>query len=139
VVSDVHTNPIDREVLQEGVGDVNFLVVAVDNGGDSIAYVGPVYSYYEFWSPAGERLTDDAWRKRIEGGNLPSRPAFTQAFVTEAHPRELGPRVDSRDLADPKASRIAELYALYRSAAPAERERLYREMKAVQSGAEVKR
>jgi hypothetical protein len=139
VVSDVHTNPIDREVLQEGVGDVNFLVVAVDNGGDRVAYVGPVYSYYEFWSPIGERLTDEAFRQRIESGNLPPRPRFTQAFVTEARHRGLGPRIEPKDLDDPKSRRIAELYALYRSAAPAERERLYREMKAVQSEAEIKR
>ena len=120
-------------------GEPGVIVVAVDNGEDRVAYVGPVYSYSEFWSPAGERLTDEAWRQRIESGNLPPRPRFTQAFVAEARSRELGPRVDPSHLADPKASRIAGLYSLYRSAAPAERERLYREMKAVQSGAELKR
>ncbi len=124
-VSDVHTNPRDREVLQEGVGDVNFLVVAVDNGDDRVAYVGPVYSYYEFWSPIEGRLTDKAWQARIESGDLPPRPEFTRAFVGAARARELGPRRDPKDPGDGQTRKLAELYAQYRSAAPAERERLY--------------
>jgi Protein of unknown function (DUF3160) len=36
--------------LEVGVGDVDVLIVAVDNGRDRAAYVGPVYSYYEFAS-----------------------------------------------------------------------------------------
>jgi hypothetical protein len=85
-VADVHTGP--NGVLEEGVGDVNFLVVAIDNGGDRAAYVGPVYSYYEFTSP--ERLTDEEWQQRIGAGQLPERPPWTRSFQAKPLRRQLG-------------------------------------------------
>jgi hypothetical protein len=84
-IADVHTS--GTTVLEVGVGDANFLVVAIDNAGDRAAYVGPVYSYYEFTSP--ERLTDEAWQQRIGAGQLPERPAWVQSFQARAVPRQL--------------------------------------------------
>ena len=76
-------------VLEEGVGDVNFVVVAIDNAGDRAAYVGPIYSYYEFISP--QRLTDEAWQQRIVSRQLPDRPSWTRSFQAPAVPRSVGP------------------------------------------------
>jgi hypothetical protein len=87
-VADVHT--ADGSVLEEAVGDVNFLVAAIDNRGDRTAYVGPVYSYYEFAS--GQRLTDEEWRKQIQDGRLPPRPEWVRAFQAKAVERELTPK-----------------------------------------------
>ncbi|HET7544101.1 MAG TPA: DUF3160 domain-containing protein [Polyangiaceae bacterium] len=93
VVSDVHTDPTTERVLQEGVGDANFIVIAVDNQQDRAVYVGPVYSYYEFTHELSDRLTDEQWRNAIERQKLPERPEWwTQAFPAKAQRREL-PRV----------------------------------------------
>jgi len=93
VVADVHTNPDDGNVLEEGTGDVEFLVAAIDNGAQRAAYVGPTYSYYEFTSPASERLTDPEWQARIESGKLPDPPAFTRDFQAPPVARVLDARV----------------------------------------------
>jgi hypothetical protein len=86
-IADVHTDPNTGQVLEVGVGDANFLVVAVDNAGDRAAYVGPVYSYYEIASPA--RLTDEEWRAKIKRGDLPPRPEWTHAFQAAAVKRTM--------------------------------------------------
>jgi hypothetical protein len=73
-VIDVHTfpNPFgDPLVLEVGVGDVNLGVIAVNCDGTSTAYVGPLYSYYEFHQPANNRLTDSQWQQMIAGSDLP--------------------------------------------------------------------
>ncbi len=79
-IADVHTDPSTNSVLEVGVGDVNFLVVAIDNGDDRAVYVGPVYSYYEFSHPAKDRLTDPQWQRMIHEGRLPPRPEWTRTF-----------------------------------------------------------
>ena len=92
-VADVHTDPNDGgRALEVAVGDVNFVVVAVDNDGDRAAYVGPAYSYYEFTQPAQQRLTDEEWQERIRNGKLPPRPGWTAAFQAPAKARELPDR-----------------------------------------------
>jgi hypothetical protein len=73
-VIDVHTfpNPTgESTVLQIGVGDINLGVIAVNCQGNSTAYVGPLYSYYEFHQPANMRLTDPKWSQMVDGSNLP--------------------------------------------------------------------
>lgn len=88
-VADVHTDPDTRQTLDVAVGDVNFVVVAIDNGRDRAAYVGPIYSYYEFTQPASKRLTDQEWRASIRSGQLPRRPGWTKAFQAPALARTL--------------------------------------------------
>jgi hypothetical protein len=91
-IADVHTDPNSQMALEEGVGDANFVIVAVDNKDDRAAYVGPVYSYYEFSSR--QRLTDEAWRARILKGNMPARPAWTKMF--QGAPVRRGPAPGAR-------------------------------------------
>jgi len=86
-IADVHTNTNDGKVLEAAVGDVNFLVAAIDSRGDRAAYVGPTYSYYEFVS--AQRLTDEEWRGRIKSGNLPPRPEWVGAFQGKPEERSL--------------------------------------------------
>jgi hypothetical protein len=76
-VADVHTSNTG-EALEVGVGDTNLLVAAIDNAGDRAAYVGPVYSYYEFPSPS--RLTDEEWQATIKAGKTPPRPVWVESF-----------------------------------------------------------
>jgi len=84
-IADVHTE--GEHVLEVAVGDVNFLVAAIDSRGDRAAYVGPIYSYYEFTT--SERLTDESWRARIRSGKLPPRPDWVGAFQGKPEHRAL--------------------------------------------------
>lgn len=79
-IVDVHTDPDSESVLEQGVGNCNFLVVAIDNEDDRMIYVGPAYSYYEFHQPAERRLTDEQWKQMLVSGKSPQRPAWTDAF-----------------------------------------------------------
>ena len=89
-IADVHSDPNSGGVLEVGVGDTNFVVVAVDNHGDRAAYVGPVYSYYEFTSPV--RLTDEAWRAQLGGQQEVARPQWTRPWRGKRVPRPQAPR-----------------------------------------------
>jgi hypothetical protein len=89
-VIDVHTDPNSRDALEEGVGDCNFLVVAVDNEDDRMIYVGPSYSYYEFRQPVDNRLTDVQWQEMLATGQQPPRPDWTKAFQAPKLERRLG-------------------------------------------------
>jgi hypothetical protein len=70
------------EVLELGTGAVDtiFVLVPDDTGGFQVA-VGGVYSYYEFWWDASQRLTDEEWRALLEAGDAPQRPAWQEAFL----------------------------------------------------------
>jgi hypothetical protein len=87
LVADVHTDPPDpvyRDpgcVLTQGVGNVDLLLVAIDNGKDRMVYAGPVFSHYEFEMPGVTRKSDSEWRKDIKEGRLPPRPPWTQSYL----------------------------------------------------------
>jgi hypothetical protein len=127
-VSDVHTDPTSGTVLQEGVGNANFIVAAIDNQSNRAAYVGPVYSYYEFARPASDRMTDETWRKLIEKGTLPERPAWwKQAFPAPATVRHLADSRSRPKETDPRAIAADEaMRATNGNMSSAEYERLYR-------------
>jgi hypothetical protein len=68
IVADVHTDapialpPDPGSVLHEGIGHVNMLLLAVDNGNDRFLCAGPVMSHYEFEViGAPRRLSDEEW------------------------------------------------------------------------------
>jgi hypothetical protein len=88
IVADVHTDvpcfppvcdPTDPgSVLHEGIGSVNLLLIAVDNGADRFICAGPVLSHYELEViGAPLRLTDDEWAGILEG-EFPSDVAPSQ-------------------------------------------------------------
>jgi len=87
IVADVHTNPPAPDlgdpgcVLHQGLGKVNLMMLAVDNGKDRVAYAGPVFSHYEFEMPGVTRRSDSEWAKELEAGRLPSRPAWTKGWL----------------------------------------------------------
>jgi hypothetical protein len=91
-IADVHTDPESGHVLEVGVGDANFLVLAVDSaacGSGHSVYVGPAYSYYEFTQPASNRMTDREWETRLSAPAPVTRPTWTSSFVAPASPRHL--------------------------------------------------
>lgn len=78
LVADVCTSPAG--VLEEGTGKLNLIVVAYKQpDGRIVLGAGPVMSYYEFWQPPGERLTDEEWRDMLKN-NPPERPEWVKSF-----------------------------------------------------------
>jgi hypothetical protein len=73
IVVDVHTNPASGEVLEQAIGYAQVVRKTLANGQTA---QGARFTHYEFKQPLSERLTDEAWRKRLttltaEGGTLP--------------------------------------------------------------------
>jgi hypothetical protein len=96
LVADVHTalpDPVlenPGSVLHQGIGNVELLMIAVDNGEDKIVYAGPVFSHYEFEMPGVLRKSDYEWRKDITASkwetdsnrdNIPPRPDWTKSYL----------------------------------------------------------
>jgi hypothetical protein len=80
LIADLASGP--GSVLQIGTGRFDRILVLVpdDSGGFQLA-AGAVFSYYEFTSPAGERLTDETWRSRLVDGKAPARPAWQKVMM----------------------------------------------------------
>jgi hypothetical protein len=88
IVADVHTDfpdPYDTGdpgcVLHQGVGNVDLLMVAVDNGEDKMVYAGPVLSHYEFEMPGVSRKSDSEWQRDLRMGNCPPRPEWVNEYI----------------------------------------------------------
>ena len=94
-VADIHTDPESARVLQAGVGDARFCVVAIDSEEDRTVFVGPVYSYYEFTSDADKRLTDHEWQNMIKADKLPQRPTWFDAFQGPPEKRPLNAKTQT--------------------------------------------
>lgn len=77
VVADVATGP--GQVLEVAVGRVFPIYVVVPVGGRLQVNKGGVFSFYEFTQPQSERLTDEAWRSRLE--QPPALPEWTDSFI----------------------------------------------------------
>jgi hypothetical protein len=82
VIADIMSNP--SEALEIGTGYIDRIYVLVpnDDGQFQVAR-GGVYSYYEFWVPRDQRLTDEEWRHLLAEGEPPARPDWTGVFLVE--------------------------------------------------------
>jgi Leucine-rich repeat (LRR) protein len=93
IVADVHTNvptPGDPGcVLHQGVGNVDLLMIAVDNGKDKMVYAGPVLSHYEFEMPGVSRLSDSEWLNDLKIGKVPPRPDWTNSYLVPLAPKNI--------------------------------------------------
>ena len=82
MVADVHTVGSEESVLEEGVGNVDLVVVACPRpDGSAFLAVGPVLSYYEFKHPMDDRLTDEKWRVLLDSPERPERPAWYRPLM----------------------------------------------------------
>ncbi|MGI5991993.1 MAG: DUF3160 domain-containing protein [Methanosarcina sp.] len=78
MVADVYTSA--SGVLEEGTGKLDLIIVAYKQpDGRIVLGAGPVMSYYEFWQPSGERLTDEGWKEML-ANNPPERPEWVESF-----------------------------------------------------------
>lgn len=86
LVTDVHSNtpalPFGDPgcIIHQGVGNIDLLIVAIDNGKDRMVFAGPTLSHYEFERPWGERMTDNEWRDALRAGKAPPRPEWTRGY-----------------------------------------------------------
>ena len=87
LVADVHTDvPSPKHddpgcVLHEGVGGVDLLVIAIDNGKDRVVFSGPTLSHYEFEMPGVARKTDREWKTELLDAKVPPRPDWTRGYL----------------------------------------------------------
>ena len=82
VVADVLTDMVSEQALEEGSGYLREIVVAYsDAAGHVFLGRGATLSYYEFKQPMEDRLTDEAWRKRLEGREGPKAPGWVEGMV----------------------------------------------------------
>ena len=82
LVADVHTDQNTRQVLEEGTGHVELILVAyLQPDGRIVVGAGPVLSYYEFKHPMSDRLTDERWIEMLTSGREPQRPAWTKSYL----------------------------------------------------------
>ncbi len=88
LVTTVHTDSPDAivgdpgSILHEAVGNVQFMLVAVDNGpGDLAVYGAPILSHYEFEMGPSTRMTDTEWKARVSTNGIPAAPEWTQSYL----------------------------------------------------------
>lgn len=87
IVADVHANPPSPvlgnpgSVLHQGVGNVDLLVVAINNGEDKMVYAGPVLSHYEFEVSGLSCQSDSEWQEHLKTGCAPPRPNWTRDYL----------------------------------------------------------
>lgn len=88
LVTTVHTDSPDAivgdpgSILHEAVGNVQFLLIAVDNGpGDLAVYGAPVLSHYEFELGPSTRLTDAEWKSQLTSNIIPPAPDWTRSYL----------------------------------------------------------
>jgi hypothetical protein len=67
--------------IHDAVGNVNLLMIAVDNGTNRMVYAGPVLSHYEFQEPVGTRLTDGQWQTILQGPPVPLPDEWTSGYL----------------------------------------------------------
>lgn len=77
-IADVHSDPRGR-VLEVGVGHVRLGLIAINHGEHQMAYVGPIYTYYEFAHSINDRLTNEQF-KQLLLTTPPERAAWMREF-----------------------------------------------------------
>lgn len=94
LVADVHTNTPSLDdgdpgcVLHQGVGSIDLMIIAIDNGKDRVVYLGPTMSHYEFETPNAVRRTDKEWKGELLDGKVPPRPDWTKGYLVPATERK---------------------------------------------------
>jgi len=82
LVADVCTNSLTKNVLHEGVGKFNPIIIKYHQpDGTYLTGIGYVMSYYEFEEENLTRVSDSEWKQRVENGSLPPRPFWTDSYL----------------------------------------------------------
>jgi len=102
---DIHTQPTDKpgnvvgKVLHAGTGRINLGVFLAKNPEDqkSMAFAGPVLSYYQTITRDFKRLTDQEWTDMVWHKTLPERPEWTNIYLSSetGEIKKAGPELSS--------------------------------------------
>ncbi len=85
VVADVFTDPNTASVLEVATGYFDEIVVVYATpDGELYAASGLVMSYYEFYWPQSDRLTDEEWRNMLTSGKAPPLPPWSKSYKAYA-------------------------------------------------------
>jgi hypothetical protein len=79
-IADVHTSPMEGEVLHVGTGRPRRMVVTIDTCVGPRAYVGLASAYYEHVTTGFQRLNDEEWSGLLDS-NSPSDVPWMQDLV----------------------------------------------------------
>jgi hypothetical protein len=91
LATDVFNDLNTATALELAVGRVeNLYVVVPDEPGRRLTH-GGIFSYYEFWQPMAQRLTDQTWNDRLSAGDVPAAPAWTSSFLETRPAGSAGP------------------------------------------------
>ena len=91
-IVDIHTQPTDEsgnlvgKILHTGVGKVNlgvFIVNTPGSNGETMAFAGPVMSYYENTTVNFKRMTDQEWEEIVFDNKVPIRPEWTNIYLAD--------------------------------------------------------
>jgi hypothetical protein len=89
LVADYHTAPTDEVgspvgwVAHAGTGPVDMAVLVTDlPGGQPVAFIGPVLSYYEYTTTNFLRLTDEEWEETYQQTAM--RPAWVNLYLANS-------------------------------------------------------
>ncbi len=88
VVADIATNVPGNVVLENAVGRVFEIYVVAPIEGRLVLTKGGVFSHYEFTQPLSDRLTDEAWRARLDAGEAPPLASWTESFMVAGNAAE---------------------------------------------------
>ncbi len=78
IVADVHTDPNSAQVLEVATGNPFIIYVLVqDHNGTYRIAKGATFSFYEFFQPMNERLSDEEWHIMLDT-NPPALPFWMQ-------------------------------------------------------------
>jgi hypothetical protein len=87
LVADIHTTPTDcvgnpiGAITHVGTGPINLGVFITEQGGEDRAFVGPLFSYYEYRSENFLRLTDEEWKDQYLNSAL--RPSWVNLYLAD--------------------------------------------------------
>lgn len=81
LAADVHTRM--PEVLTQAVGFPGKIIVRMSAKGQTVLFFGGIYTYYEFKTPYGDRMTDEKWRQQLRKGPEKAKPLLFKTSSTE--------------------------------------------------------
>ena len=111
LVADYHTTPSDCAgnemgwILHAGTGPIDLAIITAKRAdGQTVAFAGPVMSYFEYTTTGWERLTDQEWvgvdncqneygdvcEESFKALALASRPDWVNAYLTDIEGRSRG-------------------------------------------------
>lgn len=88
LVADIHTTPTDCNggvigaISHVGTGPINLGVFIAESNGQNMAYVGPIFSYYEYRTHNFLRLTDEEWKQTYLQAAL--RPDWVNIYLADS-------------------------------------------------------